>query len=369
VIEFDRPWALASLLAPLLVTILALQARRAPRASTGTLELWKQVPPEAARAPVRRSSPPWSLLLVVAALCAGSLALAGARAPAESSPRWTVLLDRSPSMYASCGEGIVLERALESLDAQLVGAREFRCAAGQFVSAPESIVPRHWLARPAGDWNEPEWERLDTPGSVWVTDSLSKSPLQASVLRIGCGDGAGLELAARQGLFVDARLDGNVFGQLALSWSEARGVVRVPAPQAALLSIVVAGEGPLRSVRCAGRGWTLEGAARTLSPVLDEPVEVWLACEGESVVRARPGWIEVAWDGAPKLAGDDLEFALEFSRRLDRACVARVDAPRSGPTEFRSGEPPLPEAPTRSYVPWLATLAAVLALGSLAARR
>ena len=368
-IEFDRPWALASLLVPLLVTILALQARRAPRASTGTLELWKQVPPEAARAPVRRSSPPWALLLLVAALCAGSLALAGARAPAQSSPRWIVLLDRSPSMYASCGGASVLERALESLDAQLVGAREFRCVAGQFVSAPEPLVPQSWLARPAGDWDEPEWERLDTPGSVWVTDSPSKSPLHASVLRVGCGQSAGLELAARKGLFVDARLEGTAFGQLALSWSEARGVARLPAPQEALLSIVVAGDGPSRSVRCAGRGWSLEGAARAFSPVFDEPVEVWLACEGESVVRARPGRIEVAWDGAPKLAGDDLEFALEISRRLDRACVASIDAPGSGPTEFRSGEPPLPEAPTRSYVPWLATLAAALAFGSLAARR
>lgn len=369
-IAFDRPWALVSLAIPLVVTLLALQARRAPRSSTGTLELWKQVPPEAARAPVRRSTPPLALLLLVAALCAACLALAGARARASLSPRWTVLLDRSPSMYAGAGGATALEAALELVSARLGPECEYRCVSGSFVSAPVATVPAAWLARPAGDWDEPQWGRLDAPGTVWVTDTEAAAPALASLALAGGDAGSAVAPSGRRGVFLDPRLEGTAFGELVLAWLEARGLERVDSGALAMFAVERAGAGPARDVRCDGSEWSLEGAALLLGALPDEPEEPWMqAADGANVVRFVPGRVEVAWEGRPSLRGDDVAFALEFSRRLDRVCALRADEPRIGPAELRLGEPPRPAQRARSYVPWLSTLAALLALGSLAARR
>jgi hypothetical protein len=368
VIAFDRPWALVLLVVPLVVTILALQARRAPRASTGTLDVWRQVPADAARAPVRRARPPWALLLLVGSLCAGCLALAGARAPARAEPRWTVLLDRSPSMYALSGGQTALERALEALRQRHPGPCEFRLVSGSFVSAPVEGVPAAWLVRPLGDWDEPEWQRWDEPGVLWVTDMARANPTRAGLLAVGGDVDATLVTAERAGLYVDPRLKGSLFGELALAWCAARGVPWTASRDEALHSILAAGDQPAGRVRCEERGWSLEGVARTLAPRIDEPSEDWLVCGGQSVVRARPGLVEVAWEGSPLLVGDDVEFALAFSRRLDRAFAGRVDLPPSAPSLYLPGTPSPSHTPERSYVPWLATLAAGLAFLALAVR-
>lgn len=368
-IEFDRPWALASLLVPFLVALLALQARRAPRASTGTLEVWRQLPPDAARAPARRTRPPWSALLLVAALCAACLALAGPRAPLSSAARWTVLIDRSPSMYARSEGRTALERALSTLEPLLEGPREYRSVAGEFVSAPLDRVPPEWLERPAGDWDEPAWERLDEPGLVWVTDAPAASRKAASLALAGSAQGATSDLMDRSGVYVASELEGTPFGELVLAWMEGRGVERAESASGALLAVVAAGQGPAREVTCAGEGWRVVGRVQALEPVLDEPSASWLECDGASVVRARPGRIEVAWEGVPRLAGEDVEFALEFSRRLDRAATERVDPARSGEAACELLAPAAPQQRPRSHVPWLASLAALLALGSLAVRR
>ena len=368
-IEFDRPWALASLLVPLVVTLLALQARRAPRASTGTLDVWRQVPPDAARAPARRASPPWSVLLLVAALCAACLALAGARAPSTIAPRWTVLIDRSPSMYVRSDGLTALERGLRMLEPLLDGPRDYRCASGEFVSAPLDRIPPEWLERPAGDWDEPAWERLDEPGLVWVTDAPGASRSAASLALVGSAEDSNTPASGRSGLYVDPALAGTPLGELALAWGTGRSIELAGSPSSALLSIVSAGTGPTRELACVGAGWRLAGAARTLEPILHEPSATWLECDGVSVVRALPGRVEVAWDGAVLLEGDDVEFALEFSRRFDQACVERVDPARAGETSCDVRAPASPLERPRSYVPWLASLAALLALGSLATRR
>lgn len=369
-IAFDRPWALVSLAIPLLVTLLASQARRAPRSSTGTLEFWRQVPPDAARAPTRRSTPPLALLLLVAALCAGCLALAGARARATHAPQWTVLIDRSPSMFARGSSGTALAVALELVRERLGTACEFRAVSGSFVSAPEPSVPAAWLEPPAGDWDEPIWGPLDAPGTVWVTDTLRATPALASLALAGCEAGSSAPSSRRSGVYLESRLEGSPFGALVLAWLDGRALERVDHPSSARLSVSSAGVGPAREVRCDAAEWSLAGAARALEPLRDEPEESWLcASDGASVVRFVPGRVEVAWEGRPVLAGDDVAFALEFSRRLDRAVAPRSDAPRVGMPEFRAGDPPPPSRRARSYVSWLATLAAVLALGSLAARR
>jgi len=368
VIAFDRPWALASLVVPLAVMLAALRARRAPRVSTGTLEVWRQVPAGAARASARRWTPPWSALLLVGALCAGCLALAGARASARAEPRWLVLLDRSPSMYASSSGTTALERALDALEALLPRPREYRAVSGEFVSAARDAVPEDWLARPRGDWEEPDWQRWDEPGVVWITDRARAKPVQAALLAVGGEDGASWHPSARAGVHIDARLQGTLFGDLALSWCAARGLALAPSPDAALFVMRSEGAEPVRSLRCEQRGWSLEGLARSLPPLHDEPSADWLVCDGHSVVRARPGVVEVALDGATRLVGDDLEFALDFSRRLDRAWVERIDPPYSGPGEYLNGTPPAPHAPERSYAAWLATMAAVLGALALAVR-
>ncbi|MBM3986669.1 MAG: VWA domain-containing protein [Planctomycetes bacterium] len=367
-IAFDRPWALVSLAVPLVVMLAALQARRAPRVSTGTLMVWRQVPATAARASARRWTPPWSLLLLVGALCAGCLALAGARASARAEPRWMVLVDRSPSMYASSSGPTALERALDALEARVSLPREYRAVSGEFLSAAVDAVPEDWLARPHGDWEEPDWQRWDEPGVVWITDRARGKPAHAGLLAVGGEDGASLHPTGRAGVYIDARLQGTLFGDLALSWCAARGLALAASTDEALFSLRSAGAEPARSVRCEQRGWALEGHARSLPPLHDEPSADWLVCDGQSVVRARPGVVEVALDGAPQLVGDDLEFALAFSRRLDRAWVERVDPPCSGPGEHLSGTPPSPHAPERSYAPWLATLAAAFGALALAVR-
>ena len=195
---FARPWGLLALVLPLSVLLASWVGRRPRELSTGTLELWRDLGPEAEAAGVRRAwRLPFSRLLLLAALVSGALALAGPRfAGAPAGNTWRIIVDRSPSMYLpweAAGQAIRgtggdpkgrtrLAAALEMLH-ELPGAGEATfiwedpgqvfggTPVGPEPSGPD--LPRGWELDPA-KWGVPraavDWAGRDEAGVIWLTD-------------------------------------------------------------------------------------------------------------------------------------------------------------------------------------------------------
>ena len=100
-LEWVRPLGFLALLAPLLL-FLFLRRPRPPRTeATGTLDLWRRVEGEELSTSTQtRRGLSWRSWLLCAALGLASLAIAGPRRErAPHTERWSVIVDRSASMY------------------------------------------------------------------------------------------------------------------------------------------------------------------------------------------------------------------------------------------------------------------------------
>lgn len=366
-IEFDSPLALATLVVPFVVALALLAARRPPLASTGTLEVWREVSAEAAVQPRRRGAPPLSAWALIASLCAASLALAGPRLPSARNAPWRVVVDRSPSMYERDGGGTRLDRALATLREQVPTSLEYVASSTDFATAAFSEFPEEWRRAPAGDWREPDWSALDDVGVLWLTDTASRAPERASLIAVGRDSASSVRPQLRR-FVLDPVLDPTPLGRAVLAWAEARGYERATDAGPVALSVLLATTGAERPMRCEGGGWTLSGSARRLEVPLDAPSEALLSAEDGALVLARPGRWDVGLLPGCRLEGDDLAFALEVAGKLDRAAVGYEDStPLSAPT-IALGSPAPPRNPQRSYAALLATLSALLAGLSLALR-
>jgi hypothetical protein len=360
VIEFDAPLALATLIVPLVVALALLAARRPPQASTGTLDVWREVSSTAAAHSRRRGVPPLSAWALIASLCAVCLALAGPRLASARDARWKVVVDRSPSMYERHGEGTRLDRALAILGEELPTGVEYVAASADFATAAFPEVPGDWRRAPVGRWQEPNWSAFDDPGVVWLTDSAARAPERASWIAVGRGS-ASEEPPPLRRIALDPALDPTPLGRAVLAWAQARGYERVKVTSPVALSVALATKDSERAFRCEGRGWSLSGLARHVEVPLNAPSEVLLRDELGALVLAEPGRWEVGFSADCRLEGDDVAFALEISGWLDRAAVGEEDVSPLSPATIAMGAPASPSRAPRSYAALLATLAALLA--------
>jgi hypothetical protein len=408
-LTWQRPWLALLLAVPALIWLLAARQERAVAFWTGTLALWR----ESAVAPARARPaglPPRAVRYLVAALGAAVLALAGPDRKTSAGLRaWTVVVDRSPSMYLPWSEGeqrggTRLERAL-ALARQALDAKR---AAGDSVTwiayvdgLPEretrAEFPSRWLAPPLAPQAEPPWSRHDWPGALWVTDRTpSSEPLQAGW--VACGgsavpgfisargtdrmewDGERLleRLAAgpRPIVAIAPEIDGPAERALR-SWADARGCEVVAAPSAgAVLEVTVersASPGAALNAVLERDGWRWQVELTDQPP---PPGETWLADQGDGriAVAWQPGRLAFAagrFEREPE--GDPVDFALSWSELLDRAAsppegvVALAERREAGAlSEWAPSQARRQEDSGASSAAWLfAALAAILSAAAL----
>ncbi|MBK8179193.1 MAG: BatA domain-containing protein [Planctomycetes bacterium] len=125
-LAFQHPWALWALCLLPAVAWLALRGRRGAVHATGTLGLWRRTLETPRTEPPRaRRTLPLSAWVALAALVFGIAALAHptAQAAPRAGPAWTLVVDRSPSMYLPAPTD---ERSLATLGLASAGGRAAR---------------------------------------------------------------------------------------------------------------------------------------------------------------------------------------------------------------------------------------------------
>jgi aerotolerance regulator-like protein len=423
--EWSRPFGLAALAIPVLVLLLARRSRTPPVVPTGTLELWRGAAQESASGAARASRWSWPLILCLASLCLGALALAGPRFDRREPPVWRIVVDQSPSMFlpwaapgattASGSEGAptriakALATTLQLLDERAVPG-DRRAWYRDTLDGPPPIrgtrPPDAWLRAPRTPQPDPPFERFDQPDTLWLTDRAPASPpLNAGVCASGgapvpgsvsnaggkglAWDGAQLAespvVLARE-LAIDERVPPELRRFLGL-WAEGRSLALASAPGPnTVLEISVSANDPFERVRATRDGWHGVGeAASTGALVFFEDGRVaraWLTAEDSSkaLVTVAPGRIDVAFRTFSSLDSDPASFAVSWSKLLDSALIPAngvvalaerlaageplARAPRSD-EESRAALSELDPSPTA----WLATLCALLAMASLASSR
>lgn len=411
---WQRPWLALLLLLPALIWLLAARQDQAHSVWTGTLALWRDAQQAPARATPARL-PPMAVRLLIGSLAAAVLALAG---PALSTPRvaqtWTVVVDRSPSMYLPwSGDGgpTRLAQALERAQSMLaqVSADEddiawLDAAGGPPERASGPGVPRRWLSAPAAPRAEPDWAHHDEPGTLWVSDSApDPAPRAAGWVASGGSAVAGFvsahgsdrvewdgerlvertNVGSRPVIVVAPRAAGPL-ERVAMAWAEARGCDVAASPvRGQVLEIAVettedrtSGAGSVLQVRAERDGWSWEFRQ---DRALSFPGEVWLKNSAGELpcVAWQPGRVVLA-DGfyAPREPEGDLaDFALSWAELFDRAALPPegVVALRERRSAGSSAER-LPQAAASSEMTtvrgsWLlGALAAVLAIAAIALR-
>jgi len=409
-VTWQRPWLALLLAVPVLIWLLAARRDRSTLVWTGTLALWSEAQPATERARASRR-PPLAVRFLVAALAAAVLALAGpGRATAAGASVWTVVVDRSPSMYlpwnGPAGATRIehaLARARELLDAQRSASDSvlwISYANGIEERASGVAVPQAWLTAPRAPQLEPPWSRLDEPGALWVTDGLPQpephsagwiasggSAVPGSVAAHGTArvewDGERLFERAKAGPRPAVFLEGwhGPLERVVRAWADAREctVVEQQGPGVVLELVrapMVGGDGHTGIVLPCGRdGWTWDvGFTGGRAPAGN----VWLAtADGKPAIVWEPGRITlVAASLNSEPAGDPADFALSWSDLLDTAAL-----PPQGVVELReriaagagSQRPPLQVRAANSGVTsasWLlAILAALLSFAALWQRK
>ena len=384
---------------------------------TGALSIWKRVPLIADEAGTRareRRALPWSLRFALGALALGVLALADPIASPHSAsrPAWSLVLDRSPSMFlpvdSSAGAPLriaaALERALELCERQGVApaAREWRtCAWDGVHSANSARPPTEWLSNEWASAVTPPWSGLDSAGVLWISDCEPPlEPLFAGLALSGaapipgvCAD-LGLDSwtfdgeqlrrepwgVGRAGVVLPENLPADV-ASLARLWARSRGLPVVAASAAACLTISPAGAGGAgQAGRLARESWASPASSSPSAQM--EGTRSWARFESGSGppsagVSWRPGKIFLAVSSLEGAAADPAAFALDWSQLFEAACLpdpalvplaARL---RAGPA--RSVEPaasvPGSRGPQRSLAALLSGLAGALVLAALALGR
>ena len=184
-LEWTRPAGLWALALPVLLVLLSLRRGKPNSLHLGTLRLWRDQAGESEGARVRRHLP-LARVLLIAALLAGALALAGPR-PTEPSVQttWHVVLDTRPAMFlehtndagAPSGQGTRMEVALSALERllQQQGTRPkvlwSRRAAGvtRLDRLAGTHVPDDFLVPGPRGYARASWAALDEPHIVWVS--------------------------------------------------------------------------------------------------------------------------------------------------------------------------------------------------------
>ena len=360
----DRPAGLLVLLAIPLAWWLARRFDVPRTRPTGAVALWREVATAELSAARRRRLPP-GLAWLTLALAAGALALAGPRG-GPMSVGWTLVVDRSPSMYLPLDpsrpqEGTRLEAALARA-APLVAGGERRWVSPGEPTQRGVDAPAAWRSPPAQARAAPDWSSWDRPDVLWVTDAEPPVERRHAGLAASGGaavpggigglghrvrrwDGAQLveieDPAGERRVVIDAALPPPV-AAIARAWAEARGLEPVPRAAAALLWIEPAGG------------------------------------VGPAPTRAQPGRVRV---GRGQLAeppdtprGAPEHFAVAWSELFDRwalapaGTVALAERLAAGPGRSapasRAGS-----ASGRSWIAPLALLAALAAAFYLRARR
>ncbi|HUR27842.1 MAG TPA: hypothetical protein VM509_06630, partial [Planctomycetota bacterium] len=355
---FAHPAALSGLL---LVPLLWWRARAGapPRVQwTAALALWRRaLPVEATEGATRRSAISWSLAAALCAVTFAVLALADPqRTPSRAmAERWTLVLDRSPSMFLpvpeAAGDVTRLQRAVE-LAVTLCErfriapeARSWTTYAFDGAHATDGArPPAAWLTRAWGPGASTPWLALDAPGHVFVTDCAPElPPARAGLVHSGaapvhgpvadqgerCLEWDGVQLQARAwttprpGLHLGARLPEDL-ALLARLWSEQRGLDLVGDADRACLRIepVARSGSPERTGRLEGPGWSVDARSPQIEPEAGfTSFASFRAGDGERfpAVQWRPGSIHVAPSLISAEQADSAVFSVSWAELFDRA--------------------------------------------------
>ncbi len=415
--SFAQPLALLALLA---VPLLWWRARTAGRGEpqwTAALALWRRVAQEAVPLDARdRRGLPLYVLAALLAAVFGTLALAGPQRRGERAGalRWTLVLDRSASMFLPLQSGsntpTRIERAVElavavcERDGLAAEAREWSTWAfdGVHVARGER-PPQAWLVPDWGPGGSLSWTQLDQPDHVWVSDCEPEfTPLAAG--RIHCGASAvagvvadlgprclfwdGQEVseqdwfAPRAGLCIEAGVPEDL-ASLARLWAAERALAVVDESGAACLRLTRADspavEQPIAGKLVADR-WSVPASVR--GALADGRFSDWAEFEDgqgrrSPAVQWRPGEVRTCVTALSVEQADPAVFALAWVALFDAArlpvpgVVAVAERARTGPPR---SDPPkaagqASKAHVQSLAPFLAGLASALALAALALAR
>ncbi|MDF1837595.1 MAG: hypothetical protein P1V35_07000 [Planctomycetota bacterium] len=408
-LAWDRPFAVWLL--PLLAVAwwLLVVARRPKPQFTGSHALWSVDEGKAAEGSKRGFWPArfWELGAMALAL----LALAGPSLKSKDQEvTWTVLVDRSASMYLDHGteKGITrMDRALQRLrDWDLSGSTQFVDAGlldfGVFQQWPEA-----WKSAPRARRKPVAWSHWDRPNVLWMTDDANGlDPVHASLIASGGQYQPGPVALADQGILIEGeggiRFDGDVpamsvgggdswpqpWSGYAKLWCEDRGLIwspnRVPgvfeALHLALMEASHPGEALVFDLNMGA--YRMEGTCRP-SPAsrerlsTDGKVSPWaLEAVGarHELIASEPGLLRLGVVDWKPVQGDLAAFAMDFARILDGARVLPdfvVPSSERGAAmarEVRAGrflEGPDGEKMTSSpWAPWLSVGALLCLLAS-----
>lgn len=368
--EFVRPLALAGLVVPALLLLLSLRPERPEPRAIGTFKLWRSLPESREGAGQRRRIP-LARWLLVTSLVLGCFGLAE---PRETLPpvgkSWTVVVDRSPSMYLPHESGgSRLEVALERLDlkGEVTWVDRGERVTGSF--------PEAWHVQPPAPVPEPVWSRFDESGVLWITDAVQPGEHAGLVASggiavpgpVGESDGRrlvwnGEELivegaAPATRVLIDEGLPALVRG-VCSAWAAEHGLDGSAGP-VRLEVRASGGDSPQRGGR---DGWTVAGSGAVV-----HGAEPWLTNEhGRAIISHAPGRIDVGLTTITQLAPEEAAWVISWCELLEAALlpapgVVSLDERAAVAMADRAGR--AREAPTPAPDPWppAAILAAVAA--------
>ncbi|HIF40832.1 MAG TPA: hypothetical protein EYQ74_07025 [Planctomycetes bacterium] len=421
-LEWAHPSGLWALALPVVLALLSLRRGKPSSLHLGTLRLWRNLTGESEGARIRRHIP-LARVLLIGALVAGALALAGPRQkdpPTQTT--WHVVLDTRPAMFMEhttsdgkpSGQGTrlavglsALERLLQQQD-ERPDLRWSRRVSGvtRLDRVPGERVPDAFVVSGPPGHERSSWLALDEPHTLWVSDSMppGSHPEHAGYVLSGGGPVPGPVasvgdrlLSVRGGEWVEET--GSPTRSVLLSdglpallesfvgvWAKERGLgvsVSDPGDDTLALRIVAAqaGEATARVGHFGRDGWqasalmVLVGEESAAAP----RARHWLSADvgGASwpLVSWRPGWVRVAFgDPFEDRSGDPGAFAVSWGDLLDSALLP---APNVRPqSEREAAGPAITRAPrSASFNPvaapgawplvrWLSAIAGVLLFAS-----
>ena len=384
-IRFVAPLCLWLLAVPLVALWLGARGGAVLALVTGTLESWRAAERNRPAQVERKRRVPPALYCLAAALVCAALALARPeRVAAAAARRFTLVVDRSPSLYLVEGGRTRIERALEPvrewIARERIGKDELVWIGAQGLEdalrAPATLQP------------EIDWPRYDRADALWLGDRFDPQPKLAGFSSSGGGavpgpiaregsarlDWDGERVlrvehafaAGELGCAIDARLP-EPLRELARLWAERRGLA---AGGSALFSFTLEQAGAPREVELARDGWSAQArVGSALAPAAGETS--WLAAGGPCVLAA-PGQVRCSIVALEEPAGDPAAFAVSWGELFDSVLL---DPPGVVPLSERTargapawrapaGSGATGEGSERPLGGWCALLSALLALAA-----
>jgi hypothetical protein len=384
-IRFLAPLCLWLLVVPLVALWLGARGGALLALVTGTLESWRAAERNRPAEVERKRRVPPALWCLAAALACAALALARPeRVAAAARRQFTLVVDRSPSMYLVEDGRSRIERALEPVRAW-IGRERLGKDELAWIGARDA---EEALAAPNTAQSEPDWLRYERADALWIGDRFDPPPKLAGFSASGGAavpgpigregtvrldwDGERVvrvenAIAAGQlGCVIDARLP-EPLRELAALWAERRGLA--PAG-AALFTFTLEDAGAARETELARDGWSAH--ARVAGALAAQAGESsWLAAGGPCVLAA-PGRVRCSIVALDEPAGDPAAFAVSWGELFDSVLL---DPPGVVPLSERTargaagwrapaGADAGPGRAERPLGGWCALLAALLALGA-----